>query len=157
MRRLRPRVITLRDANRARQSSVLATGQSGGGSPGFDPDDYLARLVKLVPGEVIAAGLTINGILQPLQSSGGGPGVVFEWIILAALAFAAFGWTIRASRDASNGEPPAWGQAIVAACAYVVWSITIGPPWDQTLGEHHAAIGAICAILATVLAPLFVK
>ncbi len=109
---------------------AAANGTAGDAPPPtIDQDDYLLRLAKYVPAEVLAFSILINAILDQALRDGGKAaamaGIPVTRIAIAALVLGTmmsplFVWYVRRKGDA-------WvTHAGVAFVAFPVWSYAIG-------------------------------
>jgi hypothetical protein len=121
------------DSAGADMRTPRAGGQTATGAPAFrmvvEPDDYLSRLAKYVPAEVLAFSVFINAILdQALRA--GGPTAMMAGIPVMAVAVAAliagmimapfFVWYVHEDNDA-------WiTNAGVSFVAFPFWSYALG-------------------------------
>ena len=118
--------------------------------PNTDPgDDYLVRLVKYVPGEVLAFFMLINAILEQAIASGGNDatmaGIPVSLIAKGTLVVAClvltpvFCWYVRKDGDA-------WiVNAIVSTIAFPFWAYLMGA---VAFANHHD--GNLAAILVLI-------
>jgi hypothetical protein len=125
-----PRERTL-DAARAapRDAAAFATAGDPAPSTWIDQDDYLLRLAKYVPAEVLAFSILINAILDQALRSGGSAaamaGIPVMTIAIAALVLGTvmspfFVWYVHDKGDA-------WvTNACVAFVAFPFWSYALG-------------------------------
>lgn len=123
----------------------------GGGPPPPVPDDYWNRLQKLIPAEAVGAFLAIDGIIR-------GTAVVNTtayWIIYGFMVLICLGYAARVYRG--SGLPVSWPQVGVAVGAFLIWTYTIGGPFEYAGFLHDRAIGGIVVILYTTAVPLLIR
>ncbi|MFZ0425130.1 MAG: hypothetical protein WAL80_19805 [Xanthobacteraceae bacterium] len=107
-------------------------------------DDYLTRMVKYIPAEIIGCSMLVNAILQQAMIAGGGnavmAGVSVTSIAVGALLVGLiltplFCWYVREDGDA-------WGvNAIVSTIAFPFWAYLMGAvAFDKVHDGNLAAI-----------------
>jgi len=96
-------------------------------------DSYFDRVIKYIPADVVAAWVTVRGLVI---GAAGVPKQTVLWIAFAfLLAFTAY-WTYRNTKVPD--KPPATTQIIVATAAFAVWVIALGNPpvnWNALYGS----------------------
>jgi hypothetical protein len=119
-------IITRRDA----AERTAATREQPGVEAHTLPDDYLSRIVKYVPVEVITLFALVNGAIQ--QSSSQGPHAVLLWIVFVVIAALTplYLWRVQKVTKVV--------QLAVSTVAFGVWVFYIGGPfalctWYQPL------------------------
>jgi hypothetical protein len=116
------------------------------------PDGYSDALMKLVPPEIVAAFLAIDGIVRGSK----GIGASTYWTVYAVLLVICLLWVKRTS-DA-QGLPVAWRQIGVSTAAFAIWTYAIGGPFEYArLASYNPALAGIVAILFTLAAPLILR
>jgi hypothetical protein len=135
---------------------VLETGgtatKASQGEPG---DDYLERMVKYVPAEIIAFSMVINAILDQAMKSGGPdatmagipvPIVAVFALLVACVLTPLFCWYVRQEGDA-------WiTNAIVSTIALPFWLYLMGA---VAFANHHdGSLAAILVMSFTVVSGL---
>jgi hypothetical protein len=130
-----------------------------GGRPGaqapaaHDPpvaDDYLGRLVKYVPAEIIALYLTVAGVIPP--DATGRPRTTALWVVFfACLALVpVFTW-VATTR---HGRPPLTAQVVISTLAFPIWVFAIGGPF-ASLAWYQPWIASVVLAFATTLMGLY--
>jgi hypothetical protein len=119
------------------------------------PDNYLERIAKYFPGEVLAFFIVINAILQQAMRAGGETatmaGLPVMTVAQGALAFAVvlvplFVWYVREEGDA-------WlTNAVVSTLLFPFWAYALGAAAFSTMWDGNLA--AILLVTATVLSGL---
>ena len=141
----KPRVPDL-DAQIAGLEGVLQSGAAATPMFSAEPgDNYLERMVKYVPAEVIAFSMVINAILDQAMKSGGPnasmagfpvTGIAVGALVLGLILTPLFCWYVR-----EEGE--AWTvNAIVSTVAFPFWAYLMGA---VAFANHHD--GNLAAIL----------
>jgi hypothetical protein len=142
MPHIHPRVITALDAER------YATRAE---SPPSKEDNYLAKLVKYIPGEAIATHQALAGFNSPDNAP------LIGWLSLALLPISIF-WFYFGTKQ--KGEPPAWSQVILCPIAFALWMIVVQSAAVQVLFDKQLLTptqGSIVLIFATAVMPLLEK
>jgi hypothetical protein len=133
---------------------VLRSDLDGIAVPATDPgDNYFVRLVKYVPGEVLAFFMVINAILEQAMKSGGGDAamagipvsmvaagaMIASWLVLTPM----FCWYVREDGDA-------WiVNAIVSTIAFPFWAYLMGAA--AFTNHHDGNLAAILVLTFTVV------
>ncbi len=145
----RPRVISARDTRILREAARRAP--EGEEAP--SEDSYVTKLIKYIPAEIVAAYLTLSGIIATAETV---PQVPTLWVVAGSLLVFTFLWVLFGTRDRSLGLPPPYYQAIVSSIAFAVWVMVIS---GDTLLEHCwlPLYGSLLLIGVTLLIPLFEK
>jgi hypothetical protein len=110
---------------RIRETALQGT---AGVVAGGEPDGYTDKIIKYVPGDVIAAWTAAVAIIN---GTVGIPGNKVLLICFAVGLIATYFWTIK--QTAAPNQPPAYKQALVATGAFLVWVISLGD-LDAALG-----------------------
>jgi hypothetical protein len=111
------------------------------------PDDYVTRLVKYIPAEIVAAFLVIDGILKAVT----GVQANLYWLIFIVLLILTPLYTWRVTTEA--GLPVAYVQVVVSTLSFIVWVFAIGGPFSL-LSWYQPVYGSILLILFTLIPPL---
>jgi|WetSurSiteA1Bulk_404760.scaffolds.fasta_scaffold85059_1 hypothetical protein len=143
------RVITKEDAERVRtyQEGKLKTAAEPPSEP-LDYDNFREQIIKFIPGEVVAAFLTLDSLIQKIPDFS----EKFYWIIFGILILA----TYCIAYYASKGPDPlgrSIGQALIATVAFFIWVSAIGGPFVYIIG-YQTYMGGIILILFTLFAPI---
>lgn len=114
--------------------------------------DYRDKLMKLIPGEVVAAYITIDGIIPPQHSSS-------RWVSLFVALVLLFAIPLYLSKALQVVNV---SQIYFTMASFAVWLYSLGGPfklWGSHLGIdlHVPFIGSILLILWTLLIPFFVN
>lgn len=144
-------VITSRDlqagAVRAAARDLAPGGAPGGGEQGgAAADEYQDKLIKYIPGEVIAVYLALSGILK--TASGHVPVEAMQWAVFLVLVPGTWLYLWRVSNVTK------WQQIVISVIAFVVWVFSLGGPFTQFYW-YDPVYGAIVLPLYTFLAPIF--
>jgi len=109
-------------------------------------DDYLGRLVKYIPAEIVALFVSACGIVP--VGKDGAVNCSALWVIFA-LSFVlvpAYLWFVTSR----SGQSPLWPQIILGTIAFPVWAFAIGGPF-KCLGWYQGWIASITLAFVTVV------
>lgn len=117
------------------------------------PDDFLAKLVKLLPTETVTAYVIIDGALRSVP--GQVPLALF-WISFVVLFALTYPYIKR--RTAVPGLSPATLQTIVTTLGFAVWVFALGGPFAATWPDNYKPYyGTVLLALYSAAAPLVFK
>lgn len=135
--------LALLDAQAAIQTKVAP-------APAPAPDEYLARLLKLIPADVVAAFVFIDGIIR---STGSQVSVNVYWGIFGVLTVVTYFYVLRTTRVGElKGRR---SQAFISALSFVVWVLAIGGPFSYSHVEWYTPIyGTIALPIYTLVVPI---
>jgi hypothetical protein len=87
------------------------------------PDDYLDRLVKYIPAEIVALYLGVSNVVPSSDTS--------YWTALWIITFLTTLCTpiYMYFATAEKGQPPLWTQIIISSIAFPIWVFAIGGPF----------------------------
>ena len=111
--------------------------------------DYLDRLMKMIPGEVIGLYLIGSGFIPEDQHVG-----LLIWSIICLIgvvAVRAYGTT-----DSEKNLPPQWSVVIISSVAFVIWIYLLGGAF-KLYGLHVPFIGSLLVLAWTFFVPIFYK
>lgn len=110
-------------------------------APAAQPDDYLDRVAKYIPGETVALWAAVGGVIStaPPESQ-----PILLWISLAAGAIltAVYIWT----RTKQQGSSVQMTQTVVSTIAFVVWVFAVGGPF-AAFDWYHPTFGSFALII----------
>lgn len=109
---------------RIASAAALPSGSSPPGGGGKPLEDYLERVAKYVPVEIIAAYMAIRGFLP----AHGADGAIPAWAEIAIYA-ALIGLTPLYLLRIAGDVPDRGRQIGIATVSFVVWSYAIGGPF----------------------------
>lgn len=112
-------------------------------------DLYKDRLIKLIPGEVVALYLVGQGII-PQE----GTWVQFVWIVICLVGLIMF--RIQGTRDPVQNQSPQIPSVIIASLAFLIWVYTLGGPF-ASIGIHIPYVGSLLVLIWTFFIPLVYK
>jgi len=98
-------------------------------------DDYLDRLLKYIPAEIVALYLGVTNVVPVTYVPGKTPPEkdpgywLALWIILALTAICTPIYMYFATRE--EGQPTLWSQIVISSIAFPIWAFAIGGPFQQ--------------------------
>jgi len=107
-------------------------------------DGYFDRVLKYIPGEVVAGWVTITGIIA---ASSTGDSAVLLWVLFGVFLLLTAGYTWKLTNVA--GQPPAIKQIVIATIAFVVWALALGGPF-ATISGYSTVWGSVALIVYTL-------
>jgi hypothetical protein len=108
-------------------------------------DEYLGRLIKYIPTEIVGLYLFLAGII-PSKTSG--PDYDSLWVVFWICLVLTFVYMWRATR--SPGGKPLWIQVVIATIAFPIWVAAIGGPF-VTLSWYKGYFASALLAIATVV------
>ncbi len=139
-----------------------------------DDDNYLEKIIKYIPAEIVAAYTALIGYLS-LEPNTDIPAhyKTYYLIVFFILLLITPVWTYFAVID--NNDPPdpitkkkkAYFHSVVASIAFIIWVYALGNPLLKGIlcrcsntscgncGAYSPILGSIILLLFTVLTPLF--
>lgn len=130
-----------RQVIRSRDTAVRAAAAPG------TQDEYLDRLLKLIPGETVAAYLFVAGVIQTALKTQPSALGLWMWVVFGVIGIGNFFYWKRAKVT----DPT---QYVLLTVAYIVWVFTIGGPFATT-SWYQPFMGSVVLGLFTFLAPKF--
>lgn len=113
-------------------------------------DDYTGRLLKYIPADVVAAWITVVGLISGADNI---PRQTVLWIAFVVGLILAAAWTYRLT--SKPDAPPAITQTGIATIAFGVWVFALGGPFAG-LSWYDPVYGSLVLILFTLGVPLIV-
>jgi hypothetical protein len=116
-------------------------------------DTYFDRVVKYIPADVVAAWVAVGGIVKTMANP---TAVLWVAFVVGVILAAAWTWKQTQIPGAATSAPPPtpYKQILIAAAAFVVWAIAIGPPFDK-LPHYDPVYGSLLLIGFTLAVGLF--
>jgi len=111
------------------------------------PDDYITRLLKYVPSEVIVLYLTLDPLVRPANSTSQLDHVVLHWAIFICGILLTPIYLIRIQKVKKRS------QLMISSLAFVVWVFAIGGPFVY-LSWYKPFYGGILLPFYTTIIPL---
>jgi hypothetical protein len=116
---------------------------------------YFEKLIRYIPGELVAAWLSIDGILrEDLLSS---PLWIYWAVFAAVLALTPLYVIYRPTHSDFMTNHSLRFHAVAAAVAFVVWVFALGGPFAVTFVWYRPIYGSLLLILTTLTIPVFEK
>ncbi|MBA3993735.1 MAG: hypothetical protein C0469_09430 [Cyanobacteria bacterium DS2.3.42] len=120
-------------------------------------DTYFEKLLKYVPGDIVAAFVAIDGLLrdQALPNP-----LWLDWTVFGVLLILAPLYAVY--RPSTPPPPSLQGKrnfhAVAAMVAFTVWVFALGGPFATTWPDiYRPMYGSILLIFTTLIIPLFEK
>ncbi|HEX4309900.1 MAG TPA: hypothetical protein VHZ25_07715 [Acidobacteriaceae bacterium] len=117
-------------------------------------DDYLDRLVKYIPAEIIALYLGASNVVP---HSGRKNEVIALWVIAVLTTICTPIYMRYATKDWKT-QPTLWSQVIISSIAFPIWVFAMGGPFEATWPNwypNNKWIAAIVISFATFLAGIY--
>jgi hypothetical protein len=125
----------------------VAIETEGAAAPASAPnvDDYLGRLLKYIPAEIVGFYLAAAGLMSPQP---GAPNYTGLWVVFALgfILVPIYFW-IATTRE---GKRPLWSQIVLATIGYPVWVFAIGGPF-ASFTWYRSSVASVLLIFATVV------
>lgn len=120
-------------------------------------DDYLSKVAKYIPGEIVAAYLAAQTLITNLAQTPTGKTFAFLSMVLILAVFNPFYLKRLAKKESeATQERKAWKrQAIVSTLAFLVWVYALVEA-PTALGLYNALFASLLLIVWTLLAGLVV-
>ncbi|HEX8015360.1 MAG TPA: hypothetical protein VF465_09005 [Flavobacterium sp.] len=117
------------------------------------PNDFKDRLIKLIPAEIIAAYITISGLIIGFaKSDSNADKSNLLWIIILVLMILTPVYLVKVSRVSKKG------QLMFSTIGFLVWAFATASPYtNEILGFSYELITSVILILYTLFIPLFYK
>jgi len=113
------------------------------------PDDYRDRLIKYIPGDVVAIYLSILALIKTADPHKT-PIMTIEWIIFGLIFLVSIPWQRRVMKIDK------WQQVAIGTIAFLIWAISLGDPFATAWSAWYQPLyGTILLMLFTFLIPLF--
>lgn len=112
-------------------------------------DNYLSRVLKHIPSEVVLAYITIEGILKSAYANQPALLENILWMVCLALVLVTPLWLYRVERVHKLK------QLFLSTISVVFWMFAIGGPF-QYLPWYNPALGAIALPFYTLLIPIII-
>lgn len=122
-------------------------------SNGVVPNDFKDRLIKLIPAEIIAAYVTISGLVIGFASSDSNADKSnLLWIIILVLTILTPVYLVKVSGVLKKR------QLLFSTIGFLVWAFATASPYtNEILGFPYELITSVVLILYTLFIPLFYK
>jgi len=108
-------------------------------------DNYYSRLIKLIPSEIIALYLALDGIASAMQQK-----EILLWVVFG---IAVIGAWLYLGRLANVSQLI---QRLLTVLAFAIWVYVFGGPFAQ-LAWYDAGYGKLLLVVYTFFVPVFFK
>ena len=119
-------------------------------NPKLKEDNYVQKVVRYIPGEIVAVYTTASGLVLSAQ---GVPTVTVLWIVIAVLAALTPFWLYYATKIPGRKVPVF--QIAVGTLAYLLWVFALAGgtlfPW------YNPLYGSLLPLLLTLVTPIAEK
>lgn len=119
-----------------------------GGSEEFR--QYLDRLLKMIPGEVVGVYMIGSGFL-PEKNLPFAAGWVVVCLLLVILV------RVYGTGDSSKGQKPQGLPVAIAALAFVIWIFWLGGPFELLNIPYRAQLASLAVLVWSFVIPLIYK
>jgi uncharacterized membrane protein HdeD (DUF308 family) len=122
------------------------------GAPAAEPyDNYITKLLKLIPADVIAVYLTGLALI-PTSLPDNQKIVPMVWLGICFIFVIIVRYLVTKDKD----TPPNWMIIAISAVSFLIWSYSMGGPW-ATYNLYIAYIGGLLVLGWTFLIPFCFK
>ena len=119
-----------------------------------DADNYMSRLLKYIPSEIVMAYVAIDGVLSTCYN----PDVwadrqmlsMLLWIVTGCLTVLTPLWLLRVMRVER------FSQLLVATISVPIWLFALGGPFIY-LDWYEPAFGSIVLVFYTLIVPIITR
>lgn len=117
------------------------------------PNDFKDRLIKLIPAEIIAAYITISGLIIGFaKDKPNADKSNLLWIIILILMILTPVYLMKVLGISKKG------QLLFSTIGFLIWAFATASPYTKDiLGFSFELITSVILILYTLLIPLFYK
>jgi hypothetical protein len=123
--------------------------QTDKGVNASEANNYKDRLLKLIPSEIIAAYITLHGLIVGIESV---HKLQLMWIMVGILFVLTPFYLYKVSMVTKKG------QIFISSIGFLVWVFTTNPPVEKVWDDIPSAfLGSMVFVLYTLFAPLFYK
>ncbi len=141
-------VITKKDIQAAALTARLP---AGAGAPPATPDDYKDRLLKYIPGDIVAIYVALKNGVGLMQEPTPIPVHTLYWAVFWIVLVLSVPWQLKVAKIRK------WKQIAITTGAFAVWSTSLGHPFSaEMLGNwYQPALGALVLTLYTFIVAMF--
>ena len=120
--------------------------------------DYLERVLKLIPAEIITLYLT-GSCLIPINSTVGWTAETIGHLLYAVACLAlVVVLRIFGTQDAQEKKPVQWPTVIISSISFIIWVYQLGGPFKGFFGLYYYQwAGSLAIMLWSFVVPLFYK
>lgn len=123
--------------------------------PAAQPDDYLAKVAKLIPAEIISAFVAIDAAVRSVGPQVLGPTAYWGVSLMLLIITPIYIWRVTSDPRL----PTAWRQVVISTLSFAVWVFTLGGPfaYDERVDWYAPIWGTIILPIYTLLVPMFLE
>lgn len=111
--------------------------------------EYLERLLKMIPGEVVGLYMIGSGFIPEGQDVG-----IAVWAAICLVAVVVV--RIYGTRDPANDKPSQPVPVAISCVAFVIWVYWLGGPFEG-LGVHVPWIGSLAVLVWSFIIPIIYR
>ena len=135
------------DASKDLPPNFIIKSKAPSPQPSQVPDDYLTKVVKYIPAEIVAVFVTLDGVLKADATV---PAFLYWLVFIALLTFVPL-YTWKATKE--KNLPPAYAQIVISTASFAIWVFALGGPFGF-MDWYKPIYGSIALILFTLAPPL---
>lgn len=136
----------------------VAPFDSGGGGGGAAPAggdafrNYLDRLLKLIPGEIVGLYIVGSGLIPEDR-----PFILVGWFVFCSLALVLV--RVKGTADPETGLGAQKGAVIISLVSFIIWIYSLGGPFKAfpSLDIHEPTVGSLMILGWTFIVPFFYR
>ncbi len=118
-------------------------------------DTYLDKLIKFIPGDLVAAYLALDGLMR--ESSINAPDFLYWVIFVSLLILTPLYVVYRPTHGELSGHSKRF-HAIAASIAFSVWVFALGGPFAVTWPDLYRPLyGSVLLVITTLTIPVIEK
>ncbi len=129
--------------------SRVTTAADAATDPSIKEDSYLAKVVRYIPGEIVAAYIAAY---NALKAASGIPFAKMLWGLVVVLGVLTPFWILYATNDPMKPRPTF--QAVAATIAFTVWVFAIPEGPFSNLRWYNPVYGFLALIFGTFIIPV---
>jgi hypothetical protein len=115
--------------------------------------NYLDRLLKMIPAEVLALYQVGSGIIQGQSINEQRIGLIV-WSVICLVGLIAL--RIWGTSDSQRKLPPQWIAVFISSFAFVIWVYSLGGPFAFA-SWYKSYIGSLLVLVWTFFVPIFYR
>ncbi|MBZ0189258.1 MAG: hypothetical protein K8F91_23640 [Candidatus Obscuribacterales bacterium] len=151
-------VYNIANARRPVDSTVPSSGDKSQDSTiptGSTESSYFEKLIRYIPGELVAGYLALDGLLRDdfLANS-----IILYWFVFVALLALTPFYVVFRPNHQESVEHSRRFHAVVATVSFMVWVFALGGPFAATWPDAYRPIyGSVFLIITTLSIPVVEK
>lgn len=134
----------MRQVIRKKDMGIVKAGPPGGAVSEIKPDDYLTKVIKYIPSEIVVLYVALIGIANSAIEQLPLPLIHWLIFIVGIIATVLYMW-----RVAKDNVP----QIIISTCAFAVWVFALGGPFVY-LSWYNSIYGVLLLPVFTFIVPI---